>query len=228
MSGITLKSRLLKIRLVRSILRARATRERERFSSTEYWESRYHAGGSSGVGSYGAEADAKAAYLNEFVTDHGVGSVIEFGCGDGNQLRYAEYPSYLGFDVSESAVARCTELFAGDDTKEFRLLDGYDGQIADLAMSLDVIYHLIEDQIFEDHMARLFSAARRFVVIYSSDENRPGVATHVVHREFTRWVEQNAPTFGLIDEPSGSPRSESGEPVATFYAYQAIPPQPSR
>ena len=158
-------------------------------------------GGSSGSGSYGVEAEAKAAYLNEFVSDHGVHSVIELGCGDGNQLRLTKYPSYLGFDVSQTAVARCKELFAGDGAKDFLLLDEYEGQTADLVMSLDVVYHLIEDQVFQDHMRLLFSAARRFVVIYSSNEDQPGVATHVVHREFTRWVEQNATNWRLAAEP---------------------------
>lgn len=39
-------------------------------------------GVSSGSGSDVVEAEAKAAYLNEFVSDHGVHSVIELGCGD--------------------------------------------------------------------------------------------------------------------------------------------------
>jgi hypothetical protein len=50
-------------------------------------------------------------------------------------------------------------------------------------------------------MRLLFAAARRFVVIYSSNEDQPGVATHVVHREFTRWVEQNATNWRLAAEP---------------------------
>ena len=228
MAGMTLKGQLLKIGPLRSILRARAARERGRFSSSGYWGDRYHAGGSSGAGSYGAHAEAKASYLNEFVSNHGVRSVIELGCGDGNQLRHTDYPIYLGFDVSETAIARCKELFASDGTKDFLLLDEYEGQTADLVMSLDVVYHLIEDQVFEDHMRLLFSAARRFVVIYSSNETRLGVATHVVHREFTRWAEQNAPKWTLTaksPEPKGSRRGPSGEPIAGFYVYSAIQPE---
>ncbi len=206
-----------------------AAQERQRFSSAGYWEHRYEEGGSSGAGSYGAEANLKAAYMNAFVSDHAVDSVIELGCGDGNQLRYAEYPSYLGLDISQTAITRCKELFASDGTKDFLLLDQYEGQTADLVMSLDVIYHLIEDEVFEDHMRLLFAAARRFVVIYSSNEDRPGVATHVVHRDFTSWVEQNSTNWRLAaepDEPQSSSRDLAGEPLMGFYAYEAIQPQP--
>ena len=34
---------------------------------------------------------------------------------------------------------------------------------------MDVIYHLVEDEIFESHMAALFNHATRFVLIYSSN-----------------------------------------------------------
>lgn len=87
--------------------------------SAEYWEKRYSAGGNSGVGSYSHFAEFKAEVLNPFVATHDVKSVIEFGCGDGNQLTLAKYPSYLGLDVSASAIARCRETFKADLSKSF-------------------------------------------------------------------------------------------------------------
>ena len=75
--------------------------------SQPYWERRYARGGDSGAGSYGRLAIFKAEFVNSFVRDHGIRSVIEFGCGDGNQLSLAEYPSYFGLDVSRSAVEAC-------------------------------------------------------------------------------------------------------------------------
>lgn len=41
----------------------------------------------------------------------------------------------------------CRKIFKEDKTKSFYLLADYDNQIADLALSLDVIFHLIEDNI---------------------------------------------------------------------------------
>jgi hypothetical protein len=68
--------------------------------SSSFWERNYARGGTSGSGSYGAFAQAKAAFLNEFVHQHDLQSVIEFGCGDGHQLSLADYPRYVGLDVS--------------------------------------------------------------------------------------------------------------------------------
>ena len=85
--------------------------------SAEYWEKRYASGGSSGKGSYGRLSEFKAEVINNFVSKHGVESVIEFGCGDGNQLKLAKYPAYVGLDVSEKAVALCKEKFNNDISK---------------------------------------------------------------------------------------------------------------
>lgn len=165
-----------------------------------YWEQRYAAGGDSGVGSYDFFAEFKAEVLNAFVREHGVQSVVEFGCGDGNQLGLARYPRYLGFDVSAAALARCRERFRGDETKSFRNVADYAGEMAELALSLDVVYHLVEDEVFERYMRQLFRAAEHHVIVYASDtaDNRGFEGTHVRHRKFTRWIEVNEPRWQLV------------------------------
>ena len=47
--------------------------------------------------------------------------MIEFGCGDGNQLELAHYPAYVGCDISKTAVAVCQEKFINDASKIFFL-----------------------------------------------------------------------------------------------------------
>ena len=89
--------------------------------SAQYWEKRYTYGGSSGQGAYGRLAKFKAEILNNFVSELRVGSVIEFGCGDGNQLELAKYPDYVGLDVSEKAVALCKVKFTNDISKRFSI-----------------------------------------------------------------------------------------------------------
>src|SRR5580698_5815352 len=91
--------------------------------SVSFWERNYARGGTSGSGSYGEFAKAKADILNKFVNEHDINSVIEFGCGDGHQLSLADYPSYVGLDVSRSAVKLCKRRFADDPTKSFFLYD---------------------------------------------------------------------------------------------------------
>ncbi len=175
-------------------------------NSRKYWESRYAGGGTSGAGSYGKWAEFKAEVLNAFVKDHGISSVIEFGCGDGNQLSLAGYPAYIGLDVSGTAIKLCIDRFSGDKTKSFFLYDPdcFADPLsvfkAELALSLDVIYHLVEDRIFELYMKHLFSAAQKFVIIYSSDTDvncllqRP----HVKRRCFSEWVKTNLPEWKLL------------------------------
>ena len=73
-------------------------RKRDPFvGSKRYWESRYAAGRSFGVGSYSKFAKFKAEILNSFVEKHSVKSVIEFGCGDGNQLNLGQLSQVHGF-----------------------------------------------------------------------------------------------------------------------------------
>jgi hypothetical protein len=170
-----------------------------------YWERRYSRGGDSGPGSRGHLAAFKAEVVNEFVETRGIASVIEFGCGDGAQLALARYPSYIGLDVSRTAIRRCRERFADDPTKSFFLYDPgcfVDKQgvfQADLALSLDVIFHLVEDEVFKPYMHHLFSSARKFVLIYSKDSDEIATTGHVRNRRFTPWVEQNLPGWRLIE-----------------------------
>jgi len=168
-------------------------------SSPDYWEKRYEKGGNSGPGSYGKFARFKADVLNDFVAKHNVASVIEFGCGDGSQLSLAHYPSYLGIDVSSKIVNFCMEKYANDSTKSFIQLEEYRGQKAQLSLSLDVIYHLVEDSAFESHVGALFDAAEKYVIVYSSDtdDNRDIQGPHIRHRKWTEWVEVNRSEWKL-------------------------------
>jgi hypothetical protein len=160
-------------------------------NSAQYWEQRYAMGGNSGCGSFTKFAEFKAEVINNWVRELGIQSVIEFGCGDGNQLSLAHYPRYVGYDVSRTAVEMCRRKFQGDPSKQFKTLDEYRGETAELAMSLDVIYHLIENDVFEDYMKRLFNAATRYVIIYSSDQSVAADAAHVQQRRFTPWIDSN-------------------------------------
>jgi len=178
-------------RIRRATYAFRRHRARSDFDgSADYWDRRYRLGSDSGAGSYGQTAAHKAEFVNAFVAERHVQSVIEFGCGDGNQLTLAEYPRYVGLDVSPEAVRACQARFAGDSTKQFKVVADYNGERADLALSLDVIYHLVEDPVFEEYMRLLFGAAERYVIVFSSNTNRrtPIDRAHLRHRRFTDWT----------------------------------------
>lgn len=203
--------------------RVRQIIDKLRFSgSGDYWERRYAAGGTSGSGSYGELATYKAKILNEFVIQHQVQSVIEFGSGDGNQVALATYPEYLGLDVSRTAVARCSERFADDPTRSFAWYDPDASSVvtAELALSLDVIYHLVEDSVFETHIRHLFSAATRYVIIYASDDTSVDAAAHVRNRHFTPYVERTQPDWSLRDRIVNPLRAQDPSAISDFFIYE--------
>ena len=167
----------------------------------KFWERHYRAGGRSGEGSYGRLAEFKAEVMKRLIAEHEVESVIELGCGDGNQLAMIDYPRYSGFDVSPAAVNRCRDRFSADPSKKFHVyVPGAElGATAEMAVSLDVVYHLIEDDLYDRYMRDLFASATDLVVIYSSDEERPSEWPEVRHRNFSRWVEQEAQGWELVN-----------------------------
>jgi SAM-dependent methyltransferase len=194
--------------------------------SAEFWERRYARGGTSGSGSYGTLAHGKADFLNAFVQSNSVQSVIEFGCGDGNQLSLAKYPSYVGLDVSPTALGLCKRRFTDDPSKSFFFYDSFcfvdrAGLFrADLSLSLDVIYHLIEDPIFEEYMTHLFGSSNRYVIVYATNEIAPAGPPHVRHRRFSSWVDRNCPQWRLKQVTDGP---ASGPQRADFFVYEQLP-----
>ncbi len=149
-------------------------------------------------------------------------SVIEFGCGDGNQLSLADYPAYIGLDVSQSAIKICKSRYSGDATKSFFIYDGAcyvdNGKYlsAELAISLDVLYHLIEDDVYHSYMDHLFSAGQRFIVVYSTNDEIDDGAAHVRHRRFSDWVESNRADWQLARKVDGP---GMGSRRADFFVY---------
>lgn len=191
--------------------------------SEKYWQKRYKVGGNSGSGSYGRLAQFKADTINEFAETYNVDSFIEFGCGDGNQLKYLNISNYLGLDVSDKAVEMCRKKYQEDATKEFKNVDDYEGETAECALSLDVIFHLVEDEVFNNYMERLFAAAEKYVVIYSSNKESFTQSPHVRHRLFSLWIEQNKSNWELKKHiPNKYPFNgdNSNTSFCDFYIYE--------
>jgi hypothetical protein len=154
-------------------------------------------GGTSGMGSVGRLARFKATTINRFVAGNGITSMIDLGCGDASQLALLELPAdYVGVDVSPSALALCSTQFPERrfiTPEVLRTLPP-----AELTLSLDVIYHLIEDDLFAATMRTLFAWATRFVVIYASNRDAAASSPHVRHRRFTDHVASTEPDWRLL------------------------------
>lgn len=196
---------------------------RPRFPGSEnYWIDRYHGGGTSGAGSYGRLADYKADVINKLIDELGVESVVEYGSGDGNQASLFTFQNYTGVDVAKEVVARCSARFADRPSWRFITVaeDRTEARTYDMAISLDVIYHLIENRIFDDYMTRLTHAARQYVLVYASDFDKVATgAAHVRHRTYSEWIAQNAPHFQPVrDWDHPFPLTPDSDPNLTSFA----------
>lgn len=197
------------------------------FSSKEYWENRYKQNGTSGSGSYGRLCDFKATVINDFITKKNIKSVVEFGCGDGNQLSKLACNTYTGYDVSESIILKNIVRFQQETSKSFYLYDKYNGEKYDLSLSLDVIFHLVENDVFEEYMNKLFDSSNKYVIIYSSNgEVKTKLSEHLLDRNFTDWVYDNQPNFRLIqkiENPYPYDINDScNTSISDFYIFQNV------
>jgi SAM-dependent methyltransferase len=193
--------------------------------SRDYWLQRYQRGGDSGAGSGGSSAKYKADMLNAFVRHFGIQTVVEFGCGDGRQLALAQYPQYAGYDISPEAVELCRKSFASDTSKRFALVAAFDGSRSDLALSLDVLFHLVEDKVYFEYLDRLFGAATRFVAIYASDEESSSYnLPHVRHRSVSRDVAQRFDQFQPLDFSTTNASPPEASPAMRFMIYRRQTP----
>ncbi|MDR2835487.1 MAG: class I SAM-dependent methyltransferase [Bacteroidales bacterium] len=203
-------------------------RKNEFHGSATYWENRYKQGGNSGAGSYNRLAEFKANIINDFCVKNNIEKVIEFGCGDGNQLTLAKYQQYIGLDVSKKSIELCNNMFANDATKQFYELNKVNLSNnkfhSSLAISLDVIFHLIEDDVYYVYMNNLFNASSKYVIIYASNYEAKTLALHVKHRCFTDYVFDKFPKFKLIKVVKNKYPFECNNPNNTsfsdFYFFQ--------
>jgi hypothetical protein len=197
------------------------------FDSKKFWDDRYKNGGNSGAGSYNNLATFKAEIINNFIENNKIKSIIDYGVGDGNQLKLinTENKTYTGIDVSEFILNKCNEIFKNDNTKQFIHIDNINNLQGDLVMSNDVIYHLIEDKVYNDYMYNLFSMSKKYVIIYAHDEDI-NHCLHVKFRKFSTYIDNNFPEWKLIQIiPNKYPQLKLGKDnektsVCDFYIYQ--------
>jgi hypothetical protein len=203
------------------------------FNVQDYWQERYEKGGNSGAGSYNRLAKFKAKILNDFIKKNHVETAIELGCGDGSQLGSVSYPNYIGFDISEKAVDLCRDKYARYNNKHFFAYSGETLNVnkfnADLTVSLDVIYHLSNDVVYDNYLINLFSLSKKYVVIYSNYNELyfEGVneqAEYVRFRNLLIDIKSKFPDWGLIQAiPNQYPFNQtlsSNTSFADFFIFE--------
>lgn len=195
------------------------------FNSKKYWEERYLNGGNSGQGSYGNLRDFKSKIINNLIQKYKLKSSIELGCGDGNQLSDFNFKKYIGLDVSETIIKKCENLY--EDKKNisfFNYNDYTTDDKFDCSLSLDVLYHLIEDDVYEEYLDKLFSFSNKMVIIYSFSKRAENVRfnNHVKYRNVDEVVKKYSHNWNLIehivnDYPSYSADGEGS--LSDFYIF---------
>ena len=190
------------------------------FDSKKYWNDRYAKEGNSGAGSYNELAQFKADIINNFIEKNQIKSIVDYGVGDGNQLKLinTEKFIYTGIDVSEFIISKCKEEFKDDITKRFIHVDNIDNELkAELVVSCDVLYHLIEEHIYKEYMENLFSMSKKYVIIYANNKDENPVI-HVKFRIFTTYIEKNFPEWSLIKKVANIVNKKS----SSFYIYKKV------
>lgn len=190
------------------------------FNSSVYWENRYLSGGNSGAGSYNHLAIFKAAVINSFIKKNNVKSLIDFGVGDGNQLKLIDTSNikYYGIDISPTIIKKCQLMFPNDDTKSFYVNNDFDYNNirVDLSISCDVLYHLIESDVYESYINNLFNLSEKFVIIYAKDFDQE-LSSHVKFRKFTHFIKKNYSEWILINHINNKYPNDS---PSDFFIYE--------
>lgn len=183
---------------------------------SNFWEDRYKSGGNSGAGSYGEFAIHKADVINKYIVKYGIKTISDFGCGDGNQISLISgFDDYMGYDISSYALYLCHEKFKGNKKMNFCSLMS-DLPKADLCMSLDVLYHIINEEEYKNYLLELFNKSKRYVLIYSSNFDGKAVSgDYILHRKFTDWVDKYCGNFVLVEEIGNFLKT-----LAKFYLYE--------
>ncbi len=170
--------------------------------SGEFWNNHYERGGNSGTGSYNRLSEFKANIINDFIVSKKIDTTIELGCGDGNQLSLIHYNSYTGVDVSDHIIKQNRKRFS--ENKDFNFYcslierECYINEKFDLSISMDVIFHLLEDDVYEKYMYDLFTISKKYVIIYSSNHEEYTPWPEYRHRNFFYFIQRNIKGWELL------------------------------
>lgn len=186
-------------------------------STEEIWNNRYQNGGNSGGGSYNELYIFKRDIINDIISKNNIKSIIDFGCGDGNQIKEINIENYIGIDIAKESINICRMKYNGGSKKfyTYKEIDIMNLQ-AELTMSLDVLYHILEEELYFTYLKNLFSSSSKYVLIYSSNYDGH-IDGHMYTRKFTNIIENMFPNWDLHKKINQIYPKKSS---ADFYLYK--------
>ncbi|GAB4060507.1 class I SAM-dependent methyltransferase [Catellatospora paridis] len=103
----------------------------------------------SGAGSDPANTERYRMFLERFIVENRIVTVIDLGCGDWRSSSLIDWSrvGYLGVDVVESVILRNQQRFQFDNVRFAQLSDEDELPHADLLIVKDVLQHLPNSEI---------------------------------------------------------------------------------
>jgi len=184
--------------------------------SIDFWNQRYRTDLSSGEGSRGHLLKFKVDFINDFVEKNKVCSVLDFGHGDLFVARQLKVDDYAGIDIFTAPLGSNLKLLNCR-------FDEYQGQVADLVICLDVLYHILEEE--QDYMKKsldnMIRKTNKHLIIYAQDS----LNTEFFDREYkghlynSRWL-QYLQTKNEIKLVYRQQNPEAGYTSAQFFVFE--------
>ena len=178
--------------------------------------------GTSGSGSTLEITREYRAYIEQFIKEHGVTSVVDAGSGDWSFSAAIDWgdASYLGIDIAPNIVETVRQRYetarikfqVGDVTKDL--------PAADLLLSKDVLHHLSNELIHEFIRNNLMTRKYKWVILTNA---RSSENLDIPNGDY-RGIDLSASPFevkGLIDLPIAfGPQTEK---ITSLLARPAVP-----
>jgi len=134
-------------------------------AESEYWEKRYRAGGDSGAGSVGEIREWKWRIIERYAGK--VDDVIDVGCGDLSFWKNRDCPRYLGLDTSHTIVERDRHERPKWEFRVHRAEVALESAPARIVLCLDVLFHIMNDQQFDQILENLCRFSKEWIFIYT-------------------------------------------------------------
>ncbi len=183
----------------------------------------------SGSGSIDPVANAYANFINTFIIDHSIKSIVDLGCGDfnvGKRLKH-EGVSYTGVDIVDDLIQYNNKHY-GDSQTRFLALNIIDDElpIGELCLIRQVLQHLSNEQI-QSILPKL--KQYKYVLVsehYPPNHKNPIPNIDKPHGEDVRAYDNSAvyldkPPFNLVNtrvvfEIEAPPLISQGEKIKTI------------
>jgi SAM-dependent methyltransferase len=160
----------------------------------------YGAGGpGSGGGSTPAYTEGYRRFLESFIREHGIRSVLDFGCGDWQFSRLVDWGDvlYYGVEGVPALVARL-RMEHGAPNRIFYVVDPAGPELpnhVDLLICKDVLQHLPNADV-QRLLQVAFPCARHWILVNDKDPD-PARNNGDVHTSLYRCLDLRAPPFSL-------------------------------